>query len=79
MDLIVELHGEYRPTTVMVSHDLRRLLPAVDRVLALFEGKVVFDGTMKEFNFGAPAFVRSFVACRYELQSAAAVETPPPV
>jgi phospholipid/cholesterol/gamma-HCH transport system ATP-binding protein len=79
MDLIVELHREYRPTTVMVSHDLRRLLPAVDRVLALFDGKIVFDGSMKELNFGAPAFVRSFVACRYELQTPAAVETPPTV
>lgn len=72
MDLIVELHREYKPTTVLVSHDLRRLLPAVERVLALFDGTIAFDGTVAELGTGAPAFVRSFVSCRYELP-------PPPV
>src|SRR5207244_3998957 len=44
MDLIVELHREYQPTTLMVSHDLRRLLPVVDRIVALFNGKICFSG-----------------------------------
>jgi phospholipid/cholesterol/gamma-HCH transport system ATP-binding protein len=67
MDLIVELHSEYRPITFLVSHDLRRLLPVVERVLALFDGRIVFDGTVGDLAISAPAFVRSFVACRYEL------------
>jgi phospholipid/cholesterol/gamma-HCH transport system ATP-binding protein len=79
MDLIVELHSEYKPTTVLVSHDLRRLLPAIDRVLALFDGTVVFDGSIKELTIGAPSFVRSFVACRYELPSIPPSEPPPVV
>jgi len=69
MGLIVQLHREYNPTTVMVSHDLRRLIPVVDRVLALFDGAIAFDGTVDELTHVAPAFVRSFVACRYELSS----------
>lgn len=69
MDLIVELHREYKPTTVLVSHDLRRLLPAVERVLALFDGAIAFDGTVAELAQSAPAFIRSFVSCRYELPS----------
>lgn len=67
MDLIVELHREYQPTTVMVSHDLRRLLPAVDRVLALFEGGITFDGPLEELKKSAPVPVRNFISCRYEL------------
>ena len=69
MDLIVELHREYKPTTVLVSHDLRRLLPAVERVLALFDGTIAFDGSVVELAKSAPVFVRSFVSCRYELPS----------
>ena len=69
MDLIVELHREYQPTTVLVSHDLRRLLPAVERVLALFDGTIAFDGSVADLAQSAPAFVRSFVSCRYELPS----------
>jgi phospholipid/cholesterol/gamma-HCH transport system ATP-binding protein len=71
MDLIVELHREYKPTTVLVSHDLRRLLPAVERVLALFDGAIAFDGSVADLAQSAPAFVRSFVSCRYELPSPA--------
>jgi phospholipid/cholesterol/gamma-HCH transport system ATP-binding protein len=67
MDLIVELHREYNPTTVLVSHDLRRLLPSVERILALFEGTIAFDGSLKELAQSAPTFVRSFVSCRFEL------------
>lgn len=73
MDLIVELHNEYKPITFLVSHDLRRLLPVVERVLALFDGRVVFDGTVGDLANSAPAFVRSFVACRYELAAATGI------
>jgi phospholipid/cholesterol/gamma-HCH transport system ATP-binding protein len=66
MDLIVELHQEYQPTTILVSHDLRRLLPAVERVLALFDGKIVYDGLLEDLATHAPSFVRGFVSCRYE-------------
>ncbi len=67
MDLIVELHREYKPITFLVSHDLRRLLPVVERILALFEGTIVFDGSLSDLATNAPAFVRSFVSCRFEL------------
>ena len=67
MDLISELHREYRPTTLVVSHDLRRLLPCVERVLALFHGRIVFDGTLDELKKHAARDVRSFVECRFEL------------
>jgi phospholipid/cholesterol/gamma-HCH transport system ATP-binding protein len=76
MDLIVGLHREYQPITFLVSHDLRRLLPAVERILALFDGTIVFDGSLPELASGAPAFVRSFVSCRFELPSAAPVASP---
>jgi ABC-type transporter Mla maintaining outer membrane lipid asymmetry ATPase subunit MlaF len=71
MDLIVELHHEYKPTTFMVSHDLRRLLPAVERILALFDGEIVFDGTLRDLASSAPASVRGFVSCRFELPTVA--------
>ena len=66
MDLIVELHKEYRPTTIMVSHDMRRLLPVVDKVMALFDGRIRFLGSLRELKeFECPE-VRRFVSCRYD-------------
>lgn len=67
MDLIVELHREYKPTTLIVSHDLRRLLPSVDQVLALFNGVIVFQGTLDELKGCSYPQVRGFVSCRFDL------------
>jgi phospholipid/cholesterol/gamma-HCH transport system ATP-binding protein len=75
MDLIVELHREYNPTTLMASHDLRRLLPVCDHLFALFEGQIVFSGTLEMLNKSEFAEqpdpelalqVRRFAACRYD-------------
>lgn len=67
MDLIVELHKEYRPTLLMVSHDLRRLLPVVDRVIMLMDGKIHFSGRMEELKSVECQITQKFVSCRYDL------------
>jgi phospholipid/cholesterol/gamma-HCH transport system ATP-binding protein len=67
MNLIVELHTEYRPTTVLVSQDLRRLLPVVERIFALFGGKIVFSGSLGELRQSPDELLRKFVSCRFDL------------
>lgn len=66
MNLIVDLYKEYKPTTVIVSHDLRRLLPIVDRILALFDGRITFDGQLAELESFRQSLLRKFVAARYD-------------
>lgn len=69
MDLVVEIQREYRPTLIIVSHDLRRLLPVVDVIVALFDGKVRFMGSLEQLrDFDCPN-VRRFVACRFDLDA----------
>lgn len=65
MELICELHAELGGTMIIASHDLRRLLPYVDRVYCLFAGGIVFEGTTEELLTEAPTDVRHFVSCRY--------------
>ncbi len=66
MDLIETLHKRYHPTILLVSHDLRRLIPHVDRLVCLFDGEVVFDD--KKSNIvNAPKDVLSFVSTRFNL------------
>ncbi len=79
MDLIVGLHREYNPITLIVSHDLRRLLPVADRLVALFDGVIAFDGSLDDLRQGAPASIRSFVSCRFELGAPSVEPAPPPV
>lgn len=66
MDLIKSLHDHYRPTIVMVSHDIRRLLPNVGRVLSLFGGTIVSDLPPGGLARGAPADVVKFLATRFD-------------
>ncbi|MCO6431841.1 MAG: ATP-binding cassette domain-containing protein [Deltaproteobacteria bacterium] len=67
MNLIVELHREYLPTTLMVSHDLRRLFPVVDKIHALFNGQICFSGTLEELKQFEDPLLRRFASCRYDL------------
>lgn len=67
MDFIVELQREYQPTAILVSHDLRRLLPVVDSIIALFDGEVRFQGGLAELKQCNCPDLRRFVSCRYDL------------
>jgi len=69
MDLIVEFHKEYDPITILVSHDLRRLLPVVDKVFALFNGKGKFVGDLADLRLSKDVDLTKFVSCRYDLRS----------
>lgn len=66
MQLIVEIQKDYKPTMLVVSHDLRRLLPVVDSVVALFDGEIVYEGPSANLKL-SPDNVRHFVECRYDL------------
>ncbi len=72
MELIVELHKEFQPTTLMVSHDLRRLFPSVKSVLGLFHGKITYHGALESLRSdltdeSVREEIERFVACRYDL------------
>jgi iron complex transport system ATP-binding protein len=49
LDLLVRLHADEGYTVVVVTHDLNTLVPASDRVVALKDGRVVFNGPPAEF------------------------------
>jgi phospholipid/cholesterol/gamma-HCH transport system ATP-binding protein len=71
MDLIVELQRESKPAMLVVSHDLRRLLPVVDHLFALFDGKIIFEGNLAELAKFDHLMLHQFVSCRYDLDVAA--------
>jgi phospholipid/cholesterol/gamma-HCH transport system ATP-binding protein len=66
MELIVEIRSELGATMVVVSQDLRRLLPKVPAVIALIGGEVRAQCPTKDLA-GIDAEVAHFVSCRYDL------------
>lgn len=69
MNLITELHKEYMPTMIILGHDLRRLLPVVDRFFALFDGKIVFNGKLTDLAQASFPRLDHFISCRYDYKS----------
>jgi len=69
MQLIKDLHSEYNPTMVLVSHDLRRLLPVVNSIYGLFQGELIFQGNLDELKKIPGGKLREFVSCRFDLDS----------
>lgn len=65
MNLILEIQSEYKPTMLIVSHDLRRLLPSVQSIIALMDGSVRFHGPLAELESQECSELAHFVASRY--------------
>ncbi|MBK2404144.1 energy-coupling factor transporter ATPase [Erysipelothrix sp. strain 2 (EsS2-7-Brazil)] len=49
MDLFVRLNQEMNKTVIMVTHDMDHVLRYADNVLVLNQGRVYYDGPVKEF------------------------------
>ncbi len=49
LDLITSLAKRERRTLVIVEHKLAELLPLVDRVIVMNEGKIILNGTPQDF------------------------------
>lgn len=71
INLILELHQKYLPTIVLVSHDIRRLLPNVTRTFALFDGQIVYGDESVAIPRLAPEYVVRFLATRYDFPQVA--------
>ncbi len=69
IELIKELHRQHSATIFIVSHDIRRLLPNVERVIALFEGQVACSLPPRELVEKAPEEVVKFLATRFDFSN----------
>ena len=61
-DLISRGRDDYGATGVVVSHDLRSAVQVGDRIGLLYEGRIIVQGTPKEFLASDHEVVRKFVA-----------------
>jgi phospholipid/cholesterol/gamma-HCH transport system ATP-binding protein len=58
--LVRNLHALYRPTIVMITHDLDLLWQVTDRVAVLGDGKVLASGTMSALSTMTHPIIRAF-------------------
>ena len=69
LDLVQELHSRLQANFVIVSHDLRRLIPRVDRTAVLFNGELKFCGTKSELlSVPSASEVNKFISKRFDIK-----------
>jgi phospholipid/cholesterol/gamma-HCH transport system ATP-binding protein len=60
--LIVELQRILKVTSIVVTHDLASAYAVTDRLALLYNGRIVMEGTEKEFKTSAVREVRDFIS-----------------
>lgn len=60
-DYIVRLKEELNAACVVVTHQLSTIKRAVDYVIMLYQGDIVFKGSVNEFLRGANEYARQFI------------------
>jgi phospholipid/cholesterol/gamma-HCH transport system ATP-binding protein len=69
MNLIERLAEERKCTVIMVSHDIRRLIPRVQRIIMLEKGEILSDCPTSNLLKEAPEATISFLKTRYDFQN----------
>ena len=60
-DYIVQLKNDLNASCVVVTHQLSTIKRAVDNVIMLYQGNVVFSGTVDELLSGKNEYAKQFV------------------
>ncbi len=66
--LVRELQQKYNLTVILASHDIRRLIPNVKRLVVLFEGEIRLDSIREEIYQNASSQVIRFLSTRYDFK-----------
>ncbi len=63
-ELIRKLQRELVVTSIVVTHDMASAFKVADRIVMLYEGRFIFDGTAEQIKESADPRVREFVEGR---------------
>lgn len=65
-DLITHLHQSLRVTSVTVTHDMHSAFRIADRIVMLFDGRVLFSGTPDQIKANDDPYIQKFItSARY--------------
>lgn len=60
-DYIVRLRYETKSTAIVVTHQLSTIRRCADKVIMLYNGKIVFEGTPSELESGSTPYTKQFM------------------
>jgi len=74
-ELILKLQRELHVTSIIVTHDMNSAFKVADRIVMLFEGHLIFDGTPDELRASEDQRVKRFVLGEADEQELAGLKT----
>lgn len=60
-ELILKLQHELKITSIVVTHDMNSAFKVADRIVMLYNGNLIFDGTPSEIQRSPDPIIRRFV------------------
>jgi len=60
-ELIIKLQRELKVTSVVVTHDMHSAFKVADRIVMLYQGNFIFDGTVEQIQASADPIIQHFV------------------
>jgi phospholipid/cholesterol/gamma-HCH transport system ATP-binding protein len=60
-ELIIKLQKELKVTSIVVTHDMHSAFKVADRIVMLYEGKFVFDGSPQQIRESKDQNIHNFV------------------
>jgi len=73
-ELILKLQKELHVTSIVVTHDMNSAFKVADRIVMLYDGKLIFDGTSEEVRNTDNDTVKRFVLGEASLQELQTLE-----
>lgn len=75
-ELILKLRKQINVTSIVVTHDMASAFKIADRIVMLYDGKVIADGTADDFRNSTHPVVRSFVQGKADAKELEAIHGP---
>lgn len=73
-DLIIKLKRELRATSIVVTHDMVSAYKIADRIVMLYDGRLIADASPDELRRSEDPIVKSFIEGRADLHQIASLE-----
>lgn len=68
-DIIIKLSNDLNPTIITITHDIYSAFKIADKIAVLYEGDIIFHGTVCEIESTNNKYIQQFIHCMHKKPS----------
>ncbi|WP_341808715.1 ABC transporter ATP-binding protein [Wolbachia endosymbiont (group E) of Neria commutata] len=62
-EIIIKLSNDLNPTIITITHDIHSAFKIADKIAVLYEGDIIFHGTVQEIQRTNSEYIQKFIRC----------------